>query len=132
MKSKITIKSIAKELGVSNSTVSKALNDSAEISVETREKIKAFANFHNYKPNNLAIKLRNNKSMVIGIIIPEIVHHFFSRVISGVEKIANGRDYNVMVCVSNESYDKELLNIKMLIDGSVDGLLVSISKVKSL
>lgn len=128
MKAKITIKSIAKELGVSNSTVSKALNDSTEISLEMRKKIKAFADFHNYRPNKLAIKLRNNKTMVIGIVIPEIVHHFFSRVISGVEKVAKGRGYNVMICLSNESYEKEVLNLKMLTDGSVDGLLVSIAK----
>ncbi len=128
MKSKITIKDIAKELGVSISTVSKALKDSHEISEETRKKIKAFAAFYHYKPNSLALKLRNKKTMVIGIIIPEIVHHFFSRVISGIEKTANKRGYNVMICLSNESYDKELLNINMLADGSVDGLLVSIAK----
>ncbi len=128
MKSKITIKDIAKELGVSISTVSKALKDSHEISDETRKKIKAFANFYNYRPNSLALKLRNRKTLVIGIIIPEIVHHFFSRVISGIEKTANERGYNVMICLSNESYDKELLNINMLADGSVDGLLVSIAK----
>jgi len=128
VKSKITIKDIAKELGVSISTVSKALKDSHEISEETRKKIKAFADFYHYKPNSLALKLRNKKTMVIGIVIPEIVHHFFSRVISGIEKIANERGYNVMICLSNESYDKELLNINMLADGSVDGLLVSIAK----
>lgn len=128
MKYKITIKDIAKELGVSISTVSKALKDSHEISEETRKKIKAFANFYHYKPNSLALKLRNKKTMVIGIIIPEIVHHFFSRVISGIEKTANERGYNVMICLSNESYDKELLNINMLADGSVDGLLISIAK----
>ena len=128
MKSKLTIKDIAKELGVSISTVSKALKDSHEISEETRKRIKAFADFYHYKPNSLALKLRNKKTMVIGIIIPEIVHHFFSRVISGIEKVANERGYNVMICLSNESYKKELLNINMLADGSVDGLLVSIAK----
>jgi len=128
MKSKITIKDIAKELGVSTSTVSKALKDSYEISESTKAKIKAFANFYHYKPNSLALKLRNQKTMVIGVIIPEIVHYFFSRVISGIEKVANQRGYNVMICVSNESYDKELLNIEMLANGSVDGLLISISK----
>jgi len=128
MKAKITIKDIAKELGVSTSTVSRALNDSPEIGEETRKKIKAFADLYHYKPNMLALKLRNNKTMVIGVIIPEIVHHFFSQVISGIEKIANGRDYNVMICLSNESYEKEKLNMKMMANGSVDGLLVSISK----
>ena len=128
MKSKITIKDIARELSVSTSTVSKALKDSHEISESTKKKIRAFAEFYHYRPNSLALKLRNQKTQVIGVIIPEIVHHFFSRVISGIEKIANQRGYNVMICVSNESYDKELLNIEMLANGSVDGLLISLSK----
>ncbi|MDP2089380.1 MAG: LacI family DNA-binding transcriptional regulator [Flavobacteriaceae bacterium] len=128
MGAKITLKKIAKELGVSTSTVSKALSDSHEISVETREKVKAFAKMYNYKPNSLALRLRNQRSMVIGVIIPEIVHHFFSTVISGIEHGANERGYNVMVCFSDESYQKEVLNIEMLAGGSVDGFLVSIAK----
>ncbi|HUH48038.1 MAG TPA: LacI family DNA-binding transcriptional regulator [Arenibacter sp.] len=128
MKPKITIKDIARELDLSPSTVSRALNDHPEISGETRKKVKAFADLYNYRPNMLGQKLRNNKTMVIGIIIPEIVHHFFSRVISGIEEIANGRDYNVMICLSNESYEKEKLNVQMLANGSVDGILASISK----
>ncbi len=128
MKEKITIKDIARELGVSTSTVSKALKDSHEISESTKKRIKAFADFYHYKPNSLALKLRNQKTQVIGVIIPEIVHHFFSRVIQGIEKIANERGYNIMICVSNESYDKELLNIEMLANGSVDGLLISLAK----
>ncbi len=128
MKEKITIKDIARELGVSTSTVSKALKDSHEISESTKKRIKAFADFYHYKPNSLALKLRNQKTQVIGVIIPEIVHHFFSRVIQGIEKIANERGYNIMICVSNESYEKELLNIEMLANGSVDGLLISIAK----
>ncbi|WP_117879458.1 LacI family DNA-binding transcriptional regulator [Aureibaculum luteum] len=128
MKAKITLKDIAKELEVSTSTVSKALNDSNEISIELREKIKAFADFYHYRPNMTALKLRNKKTMIIGVIIPEIVHHFFSEIISGIEKMANGRNYNVMVCVSSESYEKEKLNLAMLSNGSVDGVLVSIAK----
>ena len=128
MKSKITIRDIARELGVSASTVSRALKDSSEISEETRKKVKAFAELYHYKPNMMALKLRNKKTMVLGVIIPEIVHHFFSRIISGIEKVANDKGYNVMICLSNESYEKEKLNVKMLADGSVDGLLVSISR----
>mgnify|MGYP003632405132 CR=1 FL=1 len=124
----ITIKDIAKELGISISTVSRALQDKPEISLETRKKVRAFADLYHYMPNSLALRLRSQKTMIIGIVIPEIVHHFFSRVISGVEKVANEKDYNVMICLSNESYDKEKLNIKMLTNGSVDGLLVSLSK----
>lgn len=128
MKQKITIKSIAKELGVSTSTVSKALSDSHEISKETKDRIRAFAKYTNYKPNSLALKLRNQKTKVIGVIIPQIVHHFFSTVISGVESVANERGYNVMICFSNNSYKREVENLEVLAGGSVDGLLVSLSK----
>ncbi len=128
MKQKITIKTIAKELGVSTSTVSKALRDSHEISIETKEKIKAFASHYNYKPNNLALQLRNQKTKVLGVILPKIVHHFFSTVIKGIESGASEKGYHIMVCFSNESYESEVNNLKVLSNGSVDGLLVSISK----
>ena len=85
MKQKVTLKIIAKEFDVSISTVSKALKNSNEISEEVREKIKAYADFYNYKPNSLALQLRAQKTSVIGVIIPEIVHHFFSTVIDGIE-----------------------------------------------
>jgi LacI family transcriptional regulator len=127
MKQKITIKTIAKELGVSTSTVSKALRDSHEISTETKDKIQAYANLYNYKPNNLALQLRNQKTKVIGVILPKIVHHFFSTVIMGIEEGANKKGYNIMVCFSNESYKKEVETLKVLSNGSVDGLIVSIA-----
>lgn len=127
MKQKITIKTIAKELGVSTSTVSKALKDSHEISVETKEKIKAFADFYHYKPNNLALQLRNQRTNVIGVMLPKIVHHFFSTVIKGIEEGAREKGYRIMVCFSNESYEHEVENLKVLSNGSVDGLIVSIS-----
>lgn len=127
MKQKITIKTIAKELGVSSSTVSKALKDSHEISKETKEKIQAYANLFNYKPNSLALQLRNQKTKVIGVILPKIVHHFFSTVITGIEEGANKKGYNIMVCFSNESYKKEVETLKVLSNGSVDGLIVSIA-----
>ena len=113
---------------MSISTVSKALKDSHEISVEVKEKIKAFAKSYNYKPNSLALNLRNQKTKTIGVILPEIVHHFFTKVISGIEQLANERGYNVMICLSNESYEKEILNLEMLANGVVDGIILSISK----
>lgn len=128
MKPRITLKKIAREFGVSISTVSKALKDSHEISEDTRGKIKAFADYYNYKPNNLALQLRNQKTSVIGVIIPEIVHHFFSTVINGIEKYATEKGYNVMICLSNESYEKEVSNMGVLTNGSVDGLIVSIAR----
>ncbi|NVJ88834.1 MAG: LacI family DNA-binding transcriptional regulator [Flavobacteriaceae bacterium] len=127
MKQKITIKTIAKELGVSTSTVSKALKDSHEISKETKERIQAYANHYNYKPNHLALQLRNQKTKVIGVILPKIVHHFFSTVIKGIEDGANKKGYNLMVCFSNESYKKEVENLKVLSNGSVDGIIVSVA-----
>ena len=128
MNQKITIKTIAKELGVSTSTVSKALRDSHEISIDTKDKIKAYAAMFNYKPNSLALQLRNQKTKLIGVILPRIVHHFFSTVIKGIEQGASEKGYHIMVCFSNESYKKEVENLKVLSNGSVDGLIVSIAK----
>lgn len=128
MKHKITLKKIAKEFGVSISTVSKALKDSHEISSEVRQRIQAFAKYYHYKPNSLALNLRNQKTKTIGVIIPEIVHHFFTKVITGIEKLANEKGYNVMICLSNESFEKEVLNLEMLANGVVDGIILSVAK----
>jgi LacI family transcriptional regulator len=128
MKRKITLKQIARELDVSISTVSKALRNSEEISADTIEKVQAFAKLYNYKPNNIALSLKNRRTKKIGVIIPEIVHHFFSNVIKGIEKVANKNGYNVIVALSNESFDKEVLNMEMLANGSIDGFILSISK----
>ncbi len=128
MKRKVTLKQIAKELDVSISTVSKSLRDSHEIGEDTRLKVQAFAKLYNYKPNNIALSLKNKKTKTIGIIIPEIVHHFFATVISGIEHVANEMGYNVIVCLSNESFDKEVINMEMLATGSTDGFIMSLSK----
>ncbi|MFD1063002.1 LacI family DNA-binding transcriptional regulator [Winogradskyella litorisediminis] len=128
MKRKVTLKQIAKELDVSISTVSKALRNSVEISEDTKQKVQAFAKLYNYKPNNIALSLKNRKTNTIGIIIPEIVHHFFSKVIRGVELVANQRGYNVIIGLSNESFSKEVINMEMLANGSIDGFIISLSK----
>jgi len=128
MKKRLTLKLIAKELDVSVSTVSKALRDSAEISEDTRQKIKAFAKLYNYKPNNIALSLKNRKSKTIGVIIPEIVHHYFTTVISGIEKVANEKGYHVIICTSNNSFDKEVINMEILANGSTDGFILSVAK----
>jgi LacI family transcriptional regulator len=127
LKRKITLKHIARELGVSISTVSKALKNSNEISRDTKEKVQAFAKLYNYKPNNIAISLKNKQTKNIGVIIPNIVHHFFTTVFRGIEKYAGARGYNVVVCVSDESFDKEVINMEMLANGSVDGFIMSLS-----
>ncbi|MBF4466739.1 LacI family DNA-binding transcriptional regulator [Flavobacterium sp. LC2016-12] len=128
MKRKITLKQIAKELDVSISTVSKSLRNSLEIGEETRLKVQAFAKFYNYKPNNIALSLKNRKTKSIGIIIPEIVHYFFSTVINGIEQVANENGYSVVICLSDDSFDKEVLNMEMLANGSIDGFIMSLSK----
>ncbi len=128
MKRKITLKQIAKELDVSISTVSKSLRNSLEIGEETRLKVQAFAKFYNYKPNNIALSLKNRKTKAIGIIIPEIVHYFFSTVINGIEQVANEHGYSVIICLSDDSFDKEVLNMEMLANGSIDGFIMSLSK----
>jgi len=128
MRKKVTLKQIAKELDVSISTVSKSLRDSHEISEDTRLKVQAFAKLYNYKPNNIALSLKNKKTKTIGIIIPEIVHHFFATVISGIEQVANENGYNVIVCLSDESFDKEVINMELLANGSTDGFIMSLSK----
>ena len=128
MKRKVTLKQIAKELDVSISTVSKSLRNSLEIGEETRLKVQAFAKFYNYKPNNIALSLKNRKTKTIGIIIPEIVHHFFSTVINGIEQVANEYGYSVIICLSDDSFDKEVLNMELLANGSIDGFIMSLSK----
>ena len=125
---RITLKEIANELNVSISAVSKSLKDSPEIGAETRKKIKAFAKAHNYRPNNIALSLKNRKTKTIGVIIPEIVHHFFSIVINSIEKYAAKNGYNVIIAVSNESFEKEVLNMETLANGHIDGFIMSIAK----
>ena len=125
---KLTLKKIAHELDVSISTVSKALKDSPEIGEDTKDKIKAFAKLYNYRPNNIALSLKNQKTKTLGIICPEIVHDFFTTVISGIEKVANERGYTVIIGLSNESFEKEVTNMDKLANGSIDGFLLSVSK----
>ena len=127
LKRKITLKHIARELGVSISTVSKALKNSEEIGSDTKEKVQAFAKLYNYKPNNIAISLKNKRTKNIGVIIPDIVHHFFTTVFRGIENYANAKGYNVIVCVSDESFDREVINMELLANGSIDGFIMAIS-----
>lgn len=128
MKPKLTLKQIAFELDVSVSTVSKALRDSPEIGEDTRQKVKAFAKLYNYKPNNIALSLKNRKTRTIGLVLPEIVHDFFATVISGIEEVANKKGYNVIICLSNNSFDREVMNMEMLANGSTDGFILSVAK----
>ncbi|MBF4472237.1 MULTISPECIES: LacI family DNA-binding transcriptional regulator [Flavobacterium] len=128
MKAKATLKQIAKELNVSVSTVSKALNDSPEISEQTKVRIKEYAKLKNYKPNVIGLNLKNRKTKTIGVIIPNILNSFFAKVFSGIEKVADERGYNVIMCISNESLDKEAHTMEMLSNGTIDGFVLSISE----
>lgn len=128
MKAKATLKQIAKELNVSVSTVSKALNDSPEISEQTKVKIKEYAKLKNYKPNVIGLNLKNRKTKTIGVIIPNILNSFFAKVFSGIEKVADKKGYNVIMCISNESSEKEAHTLEMLSNGTIDGFIVSVSE----
>lgn len=124
----VTIKDIARELGVSPSTVSRALKDHPDISPETKRQVRELVEKLKYKPNAVALSLRSRKTNIIGVIVPEMVHHFFSSVISGIEETAMAGGYNVMIFQSNEDYEREVLNVQSLISSRVDGALVSIAK----
>jgi LacI family transcriptional regulator len=128
MKVKATLKNIAKELGVSVSTVSKALNDSPEISEGTKTRIQEYAKLKNYKPNIFGLNLKNRKTRTIGVIIPNILNSFFAKVFTGIEKVADEKGYNVITCISNESLEKEVGTLEMLSNGTIDGFIVSISE----
>jgi LacI family transcriptional regulator len=122
-----TIHDIARELNISASTVSRALNDNSRISLKTREKIKSVALALGYRPNTLASNLRNKKSNTIGIVVPLINRHFFSSVISGVEDIAFKAGYNVVISQSNDLAEKENSIVHSMFSNRVDGLIISIA-----
>lgn len=100
-KPQITIKDIARALNVSPSTVSRALKNNPDISQETRDLIHAYAHEHNYKPNAQAVNLRAGRSNTIGVIVPQMVHHFFSCVLSGIEQASSEAGYNIIVAQSH-------------------------------
>ncbi len=124
----VTLKQLAKELNVSISTVSKALNNSDEIGEDTRKRVKELARLYNYKPNKVALSLKQNKTKTIGVIIPDILNHFLSKVLFGIEREANKHGYNIITCISNESLEKEKESLELLANGSVDGFILSIAE----
>ncbi|RPA70270.1 LacI family transcriptional regulator [Cyclobacteriaceae bacterium YHN15] len=124
----VTMKEIAKKLGVSVSTVSRALKDSPELHPDTKMRVVEMAKSMNYQYNLLAQSLRISRSKVLGVIVPELTSHFFSSNISGIQDTAYKRGYNIMICQSNESYEQEKANIRTLVSSQVDGLLISLSR----
>lgn len=123
----VTIKDIAKALGLSTSTVSRALRDSYEISAETKKLVLEYAEKINYKPNPIALSLKERRSRTIGVIVSEIANSYFSQIINGIESIAYNNGYNVIISQSRESADREMLNLQYLTSRSVDGLIISVS-----
>jgi len=122
-----TLKDIAKALGLSTSTVSRALRDTHEISPETKKIVLEYAKKINYRPNPIALSLKERRSNSIGVVVSEVANHYFSQAINGIESIAYDRGYHVIITQTHESYDREIVNIQHLASRSVDGLLVSLS-----
>ena len=126
-KRQVTLADLAKELGISTATVSRALKNYPDISKETKEKVLSLAKLRKYTTNTIAASLRNQESHIIGVIIPEVVNQFFSTVITGIMEVAYDAGYRVMICQSNEDYDKEVADAKALLNNRVDGVLVSVA-----
>ncbi len=124
---KLTIKTLAKELQLSVSTISKALRDSHEISTATKNKVLALAAQLNYTPNPYASSLRKHKSKTIAVVIPEVVNSFFSQAINGIESVAKEKGYHVLIYLTHESFDNENAILKDFESGRVDGVLLSVS-----
>lgn len=116
----ISLKDLANELGVSVSTVSRALNDSYEISPEMRERVKALAEQWNYRPNPFALSLLKNTPRIIGIIVPDLVTHFYSSIISGINDVARKNGYSVIITSSYEQYEQELHCVEDLVNMRVE------------
>ena len=128
MRSKITLKELAKLLSVSISTVSKALNDSSEISPKTIIRVKELAKFHKYRPNPTAVNLKRNRTGNIAVIVPNISNIFFAKVMGGIEIQARKLGFQVITYISNESLKLEQQITELISNGLVDGLLISVSE----
>ncbi|WP_026903164.1 LacI family DNA-binding transcriptional regulator [Pedobacter glucosidilyticus] len=129
MKSRqVTIIDIAKALNISKSTVSRALTNHPNINPETKKAVLELAQEMDYQRNMLSISLVTNKTNTIGIIVPELVNSYFSRVIIGSQEAAYRAGYNVIICQSNENYDQEISNVNIMLSSRVDGVLVSMTK----
>ncbi len=125
------MKDIARELGVSVATVSRALKDSSRISQSQRERIKQYAQEHHFTPNYVAETLRHSRvrpQKIIGVIIPQFAHFYFASVLSGIEEEASARGYTIMVAQSDEKYDREVRICKSFYEHKVCGIIVSQAK----
>lgn len=126
-KRQIRLSDLAKELGISTATVSRALKNYPDISQETKRRVLELSERWHYRPNSMAAGLRKSETNIIGVILPKIVDHFFSHVIRGITKVAYDAKFKVMLCQSDESFEKEVSNAEALLASRVDGLLISLS-----
>jgi len=124
----VTITDLARRLNLSASTVSRALRDHPDISIQTKKRVRAIAAQTNYQPNLIAQSLQTRRSNNIGVIVPEIRNSFFSTVISGIEDLAYEAGYTIMVCQSNDTFERETINTRALAANRVAGMLVSVSQ----
>jgi len=127
----LTMKDIAAHFGISVATVSRALKDSPRISAERRAAIQQYAREHNFTPNMIAESLRHSRIQpmkVIGVIIPEFAHYYFSSILSGIEEEASAHGYRIMVAQSNEQYEREVKICKSFYENKVCGIIVSQAK----
>lgn len=128
---KINMRQLAKELKVSVATVSKALNDSHEISEQTKRKVLEGASRLDYTINPYASSLRNKKSKTIAVILPEVADHFFSLAINGIQSVAEQSGYHVLIYLSHEKFSNEMAIIEDCKSGRVDGVLISVTSETS-
>lgn len=126
MEKQTTIKDIAIALNISTSTVSRAMRDAPDVKAETKAAVKALSEKLDYQPNRLALSLLNRQTNTIGVIIPNL-DYVLSTMVKGIDEVALGAGYTVMVCQSDESYGREMVNTKRLLDSLVDGFIVSVS-----
>lgn len=125
----VRLKDIAKKLGLSTATVSKALNGSKEISELTKQKVLHTARLLNYTPNQVAVNLRSQQTKTIGVIVPTLSHYFYSQVIDGIIERAEQEGYLVIILQSNENLSLEKRQVNLLLEKRVDGILISLSTV---
>jgi len=121
-----TIKDIAQRLNISISTVSRSLRNAPDVSPETKQAVIALSEELSYQPNKLALSLRQKQTHTIGVIVPNL-DYVLSTMVKGIDEVALEAGYTVMVCQSNESYGREILNTRRLLDSLVDGLIISVS-----
>lgn len=124
----VTLKELAKLLNVSVSTVSKALSDSSEIGSATKRRVTELANELNYKPNRIAQQLKSSQTNVIGVVVPSLMNPFFAEVVHGIETTLEQHNYDMTICISNESLAKEKRSFDLLSTGSVDGFIVAVAR----